>query len=117
MGETDRMQRTIYLPLPEFHEFKKSRMVRRQIIILPDKAVEHVNVVGHTIEKFRGGQPISFEHHLRFRHSGFFGHCPAPFLPLLSAWQKKIAFQQKQPVIRLPDWLLKRSTKNLTHSF
>jgi len=66
--ELHRMQRAVDFALPEFDEFKQLRMVRRQIILLPDEGIEHMGIVRHPVEHFSGCQPVAFEHHFGFGH-------------------------------------------------
>jgi hypothetical protein len=55
MGKTHRMKRTFKFALPEFDKAK-------------ELTIQHVAIIGHPIEKFRRGQPVSLEHHFRLRH-------------------------------------------------
>ena len=50
-------------------------MIGRQIVFLPDEAVEHMGVIGHVIEEFGGGEPVALQHHFRFE----MGHFQSPF--------------------------------------
>jgi hypothetical protein len=57
--------------LPKFDEFEQPRVIWGDVVILPDKAVEHMHMIGHAVEKFGRGQAISFQHQFGFFMYGF----------------------------------------------
>lgn len=62
LREPDRMQRAFDLVLPEFDELEEPRIIRCQIVILPDERVENTGVIGHPVEHLRRGQPVAAKH-------------------------------------------------------
>src|SRR5690606_22602790 len=73
----DRMERPFQFRLPEIDEPDQGRKFRRQIVVLPDIALQDMGVVGHVIEYFGRGEAVAPEHHFHFSvtaHSGY----PAP---------------------------------------
>ena len=46
----DRVQRPVELGLPEFDEPDQNRKLRRQVVILPDEALQQVRMIGKMIE-------------------------------------------------------------------
>ena len=63
MGEAPRMQRAVNPFLPELDEFEQLRTVRRQIVVLPDEAVDHIPLIRTPAERFGRGQPLALQHH------------------------------------------------------
>lgn len=63
MGEAPRMQRAVNPFLPELDEFEQLRTVRRQIVVLPDEAVDHIPPIRTPAERFGRGQPLALQHH------------------------------------------------------
>ena len=63
MGESHRMQRAVDPFLPELDEFQHLRTVRRQIVVLPDEAVDHIPLIRNPVEQFGRGQPIALQHY------------------------------------------------------
>jgi hypothetical protein len=59
------MQRALDLFLPEFDELEERGVIRRQIILLPDEAVENIAIIRHTVVKLGRGQPIALQHQFR----------------------------------------------------
>ena len=60
-GQYDRMQLALDLMCPEIEEFPEFGIAGRDIVILPDKALQQGRVVGQVIEDFGGRQAIVVE--------------------------------------------------------
>ena len=52
--------------LPELNEPEEAGIVRRQIIVLPDKGVEYPLMIRHSVDHFGGGKPVPLEHQPHF---------------------------------------------------
>ena len=61
-----RMQRPVDLLVPEFDKLEQVRIVRGQIILLPQEGVQNMRVVGHPVDHFRRGQPVAFQQSIRW---------------------------------------------------
>ena len=64
VGEAPRRQRAVDHFLPELDEFEQLRTVRRQIIVLPQKVVDHITLILTPAEQFGRGQPKALQHQL-----------------------------------------------------
>jgi len=62
MGEAPRMQRAVNHFLPELDEFEQWRKIRRQIVVLPDEAVDHITLIRTPAEQSGRGQPLALQH-------------------------------------------------------
>jgi hypothetical protein len=62
VGKAHRMQRPFDLFLPELDEPEQRRIIRRQIIFLPDEAVENITIIRHPVIKLGSGQTIALQH-------------------------------------------------------
>ncbi len=62
------MQWSLDVRLPELDELEQLGVIWRQIVVLPDKDIEHVPVVWHPVEELGGGEAVALEHQLGLRH-------------------------------------------------
>src|SRR5690606_39009297 len=46
---------------PEVQELVQHRKLRKQVVLLPDVALQQGRMVGHVVEDFRRGQPVALE--------------------------------------------------------
>jgi len=56
------MQWTLNRLLPEFDELEESRVVGRQVVVLPDEDVEDAPIVRQPVEEFGRGKAVAPEH-------------------------------------------------------
>jgi len=62
MGEAPRMQRAVNHFLPELDEFEQWRKIRRQIMVLPDEAVDRLTLIRTPAEQSGRCQPLALQH-------------------------------------------------------
>src|SRR6185436_14071692 len=60
---THRMQGTLQFALPEFQELLQAGKQRRQVVVLPDKLLQQLGMVGHMVVDFRRRQAVALELH------------------------------------------------------
>ena len=52
--------------LPELYEFEEVRVIRRQIVVLPDERVQYVDIVGHSVKELCRCQTVALQHQFGF---------------------------------------------------
>lgn len=62
MRDADRKERPLDLILPERGDFKQFRVVRREVVFLPDEGTQHMSAVRLMVLHFRRDQPVSGQH-------------------------------------------------------
>ncbi len=81
VSEPYRVERSFNLLLPELDEAEEARMVRGDVVVLPNKRIEYAPIVGHSVKELGGCQPVPAEHQLRLSHAlllfccEWCGHC------------------------------------------
>jgi len=61
MRDGDGMHRPFELAAPEVEEILEDGKARRDVVLLPDKGLQHAAMIRHAVQDRRGRQPVAFQ--------------------------------------------------------